>query len=218
MSTESISAWWWRPAPNATNFGDELGPTILTRHGHDLVWSPLREAELIVGGSVLQIVHRMGQQLRPNVKVWGSGLIEEQSPRVSPNVDHVMVRGQLTRSRLRLPQVTPLGDPGILAPLVWGALPASTGTLFVRHMVDSRPKPSWADAEASCLQPVDEMMEAIRKASTVVTSSLHGFIVAQSYDIPAYHWQHPKVIGGPFKFLDYMTGVAAPNLMLELLA
>src|SRR5688572_2336750 len=72
---DELAVWAWRhPSGRITNFGDELGPAILTRLGYvvrrvnDLV-----DADLVACGSILEIVNR--HTIRRGLMVWGSGLM-----------------------------------------------------------------------------------------------------------------------------------------------
>ncbi|MFE4519995.1 hypothetical protein ACFRMQ_38215 [Kitasatospora sp. NPDC056783] len=64
------------------------------------------------------------------------------------------------------------------------------------------------------------MVAAIGRCATIVSSSLHGLIVAQSYGIPAMRIHEARVIGGNFKWADYATALTRPveEIQRELVA
>jgi hypothetical protein len=55
---------------------------------------------------------------------------------------------------------------------------------------------------------VAKFVEEIHTCELILSSSLHGIILADSYNIPAYHTiLSNNVIGGEFKFRDYYASV-----------
>jgi hypothetical protein len=49
------------------------------------------------------------------------------------------------------------------------------------------------------------LLEAIRGASLVRTSSLHALVAADAMGVPQVYEPHPGVIGGDWKFNDYFS-------------
>jgi pyruvyltransferase len=57
------------------------------------------------------------------------------------------------------------------------------------------------------LLPWREVVDKICSCKEIVSSSLHGIIIAEAYGIPATYASYSnKVIGGDFKFRDYLLG------------
>jgi hypothetical protein len=132
-----------------------------------------------------------------------------------PNIKHLDIRalrGELTRRALNENSKhsigdVPLGDPGILAPALYELAPRQAHRLgVVPHYIDSRPF-GYADVVIDVTAPPHEVIYEISKCSYIMSSSLHGLIVAQALGIPAMRLPYHKVIGGDLKWVDYAMGV-----------
>ncbi|MGW7520071.1 polysaccharide pyruvyl transferase family protein [Streptomyces sp. NPDC054796] len=202
-----VAVWNWSQA-GVRNFGDELGPALLERLGYRVRRVPhIGEADVIACGSVLEYT----QQARPGLIVWGSGLIRGGECDTS-RLDVRAVRGRLTARRLGV--TVPLGDPGLLVSALWDRPPVRHPVGVVPHYLDDRPYP-WADTVIDVTRPVDEVIAAVGECAAVLSSSLHGVIVAQSYGIPAMRLHHDQVLGGDFKWADHATALAEPVEALQ---
>jgi pyruvyltransferase len=207
-----LAAWaWTRPNGKPPNFGDELGPVILSRLGYTVRRVPLSDADIIACGSVLEAV---ASAARPGAIVWGAGLMHGRPVDVS-RLDVRAVRGRLTATTLGLN--VPLGDPGVLVPSLWNRPRVKHRLGVVRHYVDTNPYPD-ADVVIDVDRPVDEVVRAIGECATIASSSLHGLIVATAWEIPAVRLPHANVVGGDFKWLDWISAAhgSATNLRLAL--
>jgi pyruvyltransferase len=195
------------------NFGDLLGPEILNRLGYRVrTVEDMKDAELLACGSIIDMVAPVA---REGCMVWGSGLMRQEAVDVS-HLDVRAVRGKLTTQALGLPEPVPTGDPGVLVPLLWDRPPTRHRIGVVRHYVDTEPYP-WADAEISTRASVDEVIEVIGSCARIVSSSLHGLVVASAWDIPCVRAHHPGVLGGNFKWLDWMSGDGDPDELISAL-
>lgn len=205
MAADSeLAVWSWRPKNSAMqNFGDELGPQFMELLGYRTRRVPLAEAELVTAGSILQTAIVKG---RDGLTVWGSGLIKPRAELPSRTFNIVAVRGRLTAAALELPDQVALGDPGLLASRFWKRPPVRHRVGVVPHYVDKNTYP-WADVTIDVRQPVEQVVAQIASCATIVSSSLHGIIIAQSYGIPAMRLQHGKVVGGNYKWADFQTAV-----------
>ncbi|MFJ9690595.1 polysaccharide pyruvyl transferase family protein [Kitasatospora sp. NPDC101183] len=212
IGASEIAVWNWSGA-GIRNFGDELGPVLLERLGHRVRRVPdIADAEVITCGSVLEFM----QSARPGLVVWGSGLIRGGHCDAE-RFDVRAVRGRLTAQRLGV--TVPLGDPGLLVSALWKRPPVRHQVGVVRHYVDDRVY-SWADTVIDVTEPVDDVVTAIGRCAAIVSSSLHGLIVAQSYGIPAVRIHEARLVGGNFKWADYATALTRPvdEIQRELVA
>ena len=202
----TLPVYWWDGHPN---FGDALTPWVLARYGITAVHTPLSQARAVGIGSLVD-------QLPGDFEgvIWGSGLLHEVETRL-PQARALAVRGPLTRDLLGLDEGTVLGDPGLLvgrhfsrSARRWrlGVVPHGLHHAnpalerLVRHTsvrtIDVRATPS-------------VVMGQIARCGAILTTSLHGLIVADALGIPAVWTQlEPALWGGDFKFRDYESVVS----------
>lgn len=214
----SLAVYGWAK-PGVANFGDELGPDILRRLGHKVVRAQAQAAEVAVCGSILEklVVAPRGCILA------GVGSMHGGAQRL-PNPKHFDIRalrGEMTRrawseeTKHQIPDV-PLGDPGILVQAVYDLAQRQPYKLgVVPHYIDNRTFP-YADVVIDVTAPPHEVIYEISKCSRILSSSLHGLIVAESLGIPAMRLPFHKVLGGDFKWVDYVTGVNGDTLVSKI--
>lgn len=195
--------YWWRGRPN---FGDALAPLLLKRFGGvDAEWAGTGDADLFSIGSVLESAR--------NAVVLGSGkLYPETQPSLTNR--YLAVRGPLTGVR------TAFGDPGLLAEEL---------VTVPRRIHQLGILPHWSDNDLArdprftrynhvIIDPGDDplvVVKTIGSCHKIVTSSLHGAIVADSFGIPRRIEVAPRMgagnEGGMFKFRDYNTSVGVQH-------
>lgn len=204
---ERIPTYWFH---DPDNFGDELTPWLLPRYGIVPHWTKPQKARLAGVGSVL---HEFPEDFAG--AVWGSGLIRDIF-RPMPRATFLAVRGALTAARVGAPASTPLGDPGLLlarniprASTVWdlGLVLHKIHRGYGEFMRFANRYPRNVLVIDVGLGP-EEVTRQIGSCAGILTSSLHGLIVADSFGIPAA-WMtlQPTPIGGVFKFLDHESVV-----------
>lgn len=163
-------------------------------------------------GSILQSAPR-------DAIVWGSGFLFSTQRLSHRRLDIRALRGAFSLQKLRhdgfvVPDV-PLGDPGLLLPLVLGKCQMS-------NMVEVGLIPHYRDT--SLLRETSGSISIINVASAdvvavarsiwncgfVISSSLHGLVVSHAYGIPAV-WMKSGLLGtDDFKFKDYFSSVGIP--------
>ena len=198
----SLDVWWWRP-DKGINFGDELGPEILKRLGYTIKRAPLHAAEIVTIGSVLEWVERRAPK---QCVIWGAGTIKSDS-KIKKDLDIRAVRGMLSAKACNVSSV--LGDPGVLVSALWDKPDTKYNIGVVPHYIDTRNFP-WADIIIDVTNPVDQVIQEIGSCGVVISSSLHGLIVANSFGIQTMRMHHPRVIGGDHKWMDYSTAMNKP--------
>jgi pyruvyltransferase len=153
-------------------------------------------------------------------QVWGSGILAKSDP--IPNANFLAVRGHYTIERLKecgyaAPDI--VGDPAILMPLVLKPQVAKKYRIgIVAHHwhthVIQQILPNTADfILISLLDELHEVTERICACDRIISTSLHGIIVAHTYGINAA-WASIKSIplaGDDIKFWDYFSSVEIPN-------
>jgi hypothetical protein len=214
---------WRDPDLTHGNFGDEITAPLLERlFDVDALPSRMREAQLIGAGSILdawfhlrghrRFVESLAFHRSTDLHIWGSGFILPDSEADWPQQLHYhAVRGALTSQRIG--RQVPIGDPGILASLIVEKLPPKQHSVgLVPHYIDvDRLRATMALPDNWILidprNPVDAVLSAIASCELIVSSSLHGLIVADSFGIPCVWARTVEPLYGSsgFKFADYAS-------------
>lgn len=187
-----------------------LTPVLLGRLGLPVRWSVYEEAELIATGSILG-------KARASMSVFGSGAMTERAA-PHPEARLWAVRGprslEVARRAGADVSKTVLGDPALLLPLVHAPPVSPEHPLaLVPHYVDREvattltPPPGSRFVNVLRADPL-EVVDEIRSCEAVVSSSLHGLVVAQAYGIP-FAWLRlsDKLNGDDTKFYDFAEAV-----------
>jgi pyruvyltransferase len=137
-----------------------------------------------------------------------------------------LLRGALTAKRCGYNFIR-LGDPGLLASrFATPGLKRSYGLGVIPHTVDKNngELAYFADALGALLIDIEagvrEVIDAIAQCQRVVSSSLHGLVIADSLGVPSAWWQPQpsKLLGDGFKFYDYYSAygeLASPSRTIE---
>jgi hypothetical protein len=201
------------------NYGDNLmGQLLRVIYGIEVEYTPLAKAELIGIGSILDAYHRR-KGVRPfrkrpwrTLHVWGSGFMNEDGVPFWPQTLKVhVVRGPLSREKLGLAD-GPMGDPALLVPRLWPKPSTSSARVsIVPHFVtfsdvcqkygSALPR-HWRIIDLT--QAPQIVSNQIASSDVVVSSSLHGLIVADAYGIPTVRMAgDTRIKGDGFKYRDY---------------
>lgn len=194
--------YWWK---EVQNFGDSLTHTLLNSMNVPHIWSPPSEADLIITGSILEHLPCCW----PGTVI-GAGALFENSDLHLYHTNIKAVRGPLTSERLPNPSSYAIGDPGLLAP----SLIDSQRVIHELGVV-----PHWADTTLYNRFPYGHLIDPrngaifvlkeIARCKRIISSSLHGIIVADAFGIPRQACLPPnaKKEGGDFKFRDYAASI-----------
>jgi hypothetical protein len=206
----------------AENFGDNLMQPLLREvFDLDVEFVTHRKADLIGVGSILDSYFRRhkGRQVsfinrRPwkTLHVWGSGFMDTHSEAIWPQkLKFHAVRGPLSASKIGKPDI-PQGDPAILLSKIWpskatkkhevGIIPHfATYKAFEQAYEAALPK-HWKIIDL--MGNPKDICGDISSCEIIVSSSLHGLIVADTYGVPS-KWILPEnaIKGDGFKFRDY---------------
>lgn len=156
-------------------------------------------------GSVIQF-------LTADAVVYGSGFlfeyVAEQFAKKKLKLDVRAVRGPLTRAKLEeigysVPEI--YGDPAILLPVFYSPL-------IAEHKKDFLVIPHWKTVDKyikmgyPVLSPLTDdwknFINEIASARLIISSSLHGVIIAEAYGVPAILLDEVEK-GNLFKYEDY---------------
>lgn len=205
--------WTWRHPSGRPNFGDELFARIVEAMlGRSIVSHSdgTNRRNLFPGGSVL---HRCVE----GDVLWGVGL---NNPKFHFNklfpadIDIRGVRGPITATFLKhsivreMPPV--VGDPALLVSKLFplGNTVVESGRVgLVHHFNDTHARPCRQGVHLiDPLRSSEDVIRDITRCALIISSSLHGIIVAESYGIPARWLRSPNV--PEFKFYDYYLSTA----------
>jgi pyruvyltransferase len=178
-------------SPVALAYVSGLTPTLVSRHF---------AGKVLAVGSVLQ-------NLRKGDIVWGAGAIRDTPIQPPLGVQFLAVRGPLTRSLIQAEVPEVYGDPALLLPRFF--LPAVRPHCevgLVPHALDRDVMRSY-DTKVKVIDVAgrwQDTVSSIASCDVVVSSSLHGIILAEAYGVPAV-WVRAsdRLSGGSFKFDDY---------------
>lgn len=185
---------FWAQAGN--NFGDILTPLLFERlAGVRLEWADGDEADLFAIGSIVELIPRGYTGLVLGSGCWFDEPVELDAARV------LALRGVLTarHAGLRPPL---LADLGLLAPDLLERQPTERDLPLGTVRAGGDPRPSAGVA----LEPAGDPLLLIATAARcerIVSSSLHGLVLADALGIPNM-WD-PFVTAPGFKFRDYAS-------------
>jgi pyruvyltransferase len=142
--------------------------------------------------------------------VLGSGIGLEETRRDLRNVKTpLLLRGPLTAERCQYQQTVRFGDPGLLASMFVdpGAYKAYRFGI-VPHYVDKKHQEIDAWVQRGALQidieaEIRSVINAVAHCEMIVSSSLHGLVIADSLGIPSAYVKLGRLEGNEFKFHDY---------------
>lgn len=200
-TNKTILAYWWRPRSGPHNFGDELGAIILRKLGYKVKRVAFAKADVLLTGTMLD----PAEEKNPNATVIGTG--SGHTHEAVHNFNVLAVRGRLSAETLKVD--VPLGDLGLLASRMWHKEPTRYNVGVVRHYVDKNEYP-FADIVIDATEPADEVIKKISSCRVILSSSLHGIIVADSYGIPNMRLARDDVITGDWKWMDHKTALIKP--------
>ena len=217
-----IRLFWWNEkriqGKAKENYGDLLGKYLVEKISAKKVvfawpkkWSLLDYFSPIyvtIGSILTNVNHKC--------IVWGSGIISKEYP--IKKAVFLAVRGPQTRAFLlkdgyEVPAV--YGDPALLLPRYFNPIVTKKCKYgIVPHYDDYKIMAHWFQNNDS-IRVIDLMTDDIESKTVellecerIISSSLHGIIVAHTYGIPAV-WQRfsNKVFGDDIKYQDYFESV-----------
>jgi len=188
---------------NEYNVGDQL-PTPIVKHF-------LKVKVKVVGkkskGKLMVIGSECHRAKKGDV-IWGQG-IRRTWVKTLEGVTVLAVRGKLVHKYIDGVVIPPVyGDPALLMPLIYNPRVKKVHELgVVPHFADARNDTYPKDGHVIHVSlPWREFIKELCSCKHIVSSSLHGIVLAEAYGIPAT-W---AVWGGTeqwrIKYLDYLTG------------
>lgn len=198
--------YWWRPK-RFRNFGDELGGWLLDQFGITHQLTDKAEADLLVVGSTLD---RMPTGWTGTIA--GAGNKHETSRVDLTGCRVLALRGHLTAANVTgLNNQPVLGDPGLLAATLISRPPIQHEIGVVPHWSDTELPQRFTGHVIDVRQSPATVIAEIASCERIISSSLHGVVVADSYriprraELPARATDKPAQEGGDFKWRDYAS-------------
>lgn len=221
-SPRGIASYWW---DMKKNFGDLIGPWILEELTARPVYNTIGQLSSTVG-ACMTVGSVITEMQRPGMTIWGSGLIAPLSTaaikRLKPREPEAIlaVRGKHTRKQLMnelgwdVPEV--YGDPALLMPYLFQPetkRPLDRSGLSVIPHYSHKAVLSHDHIKRFGGYPVEvqrqakEVITEVALSDVVISTSLHGLVLAQAYEIP-WVWLRitdKTLAGDEFKFEDFFT-------------
>ncbi|GAA1453767.1 hypothetical protein GCM10009618_16430 [Nesterenkonia lacusekhoensis] len=204
---------WWMETPYPGNFGDAINPYIvegLTGIPPKFSTKPHRTLAI---GSIIKFA-------KPGTKVWGAGN-PRQEEKLDPAADYRAVRGPLTRDLVlrnggHMDEV--YGDPAWFLPKIYHPTVKKTHKLGILLHVNHRGAVKNVDPDVKIIdlrrvgpEEIEAFIRELLSCEAVLSTSLHGVIVAHAYGIPVRWCTVSKarkgIPGDGMKFEDYFQSV-----------
>ena len=213
--------------------GDKLNRSIIREvFGYDIVRATPLTCEMSGIGSGLghfllsddfkiAAAEKISSYLYPETEIWTTGFIENIDQNYNfyrKKIHFCAVRGQLTLQKcekiLKCKLNVPLGDGGLLAEYLLKKRPEKKYEVGIiahykeqEHVVFQQLQEKFKNA---CFIDVrkepEEVIKKIAECECVLSSSLHGLIIADSLHIPNLHIKvTDALLGDGFKFDDYYS-------------
>jgi pyruvyltransferase len=204
------------------NFGDSLSLVIVSALSRSRVRlaGQQEQGKLLAIGSILW-------SLQDQDVIWGSGAHREDQIPGCRIASCPAVRGPLTLQELIKAGVLPEGsqplffDPAILITLLYPGLrdlsPQKGRTLLIPHHSDVAGVAAWLKQAGVSLELVNPLEHPLRVAAKiaqserVISSSLHGIILADALGVPVVPLRLEGNREPFFKYADYFQGTGREN-------
>ena len=209
MHHHPVSTYYWN---KRFNFGDQLTSLLLKRFtGLDSFWSEPHEAQLVMVGSIAEHLPKYYDGV-----IAGIGKLHEETVVSFPNAKILGLRGKLTSQR-KMKNVV-YADPALLADELIPLCDKEYHLGLVPHWSDTEleKNPIFLKYNPIIIRVVDNPLDVITqiaKCRKIVSSSLHGVILADAFGIPRRieiaprMLSHPQHEGGIFKWMDYLSAL-----------
>lgn len=206
------------------NWGDTVNPYIFEKVtginaiSSNSMFNFLKKPEILGVGSI--IVGDLS-----NYIIWGSGVISEKTTLLNKPKEVLAVRGLNTLKKIREVggNCEIFGDPVLLFPEIfsaensvkkykYGIVPhfkdkSSIGIKKIREL--QNPEIKIIDIQSG----TEDFVNDILSCESILSSSLHGLVLAEAYGIPTCRVVFSeKLLGGDFKFYDYYSGVGIKTM------
>jgi pyruvyltransferase len=205
--------YWWQ-GKNNQNFGDALAPKLLKYFtGNKVVFSNAEESEIALIGSIAE---HLPESYSGTIA--GIGMINNKTFKDFSKANVLALRGSLTLERTNIKNNILLADPGLIAiDLIDTFIKKEYKVGVIAHYVDKDLIARDDELVINVFDPIEKVLHDIASCESIISSSLHGIIVADSLGIPRMWKENKKIIGNGFKFYDYASSIGqdlTPNVWI----
>jgi hypothetical protein len=212
-----VKQYWWNERPN---FGDALAPKITEFVlGKQVEWASPSECQLFgLGSNLEKIIDQTFIESRGNVSVWGTGLIApKSSSSANSKLKILSLRGHFSSICLDCTNLV-VGDPGLLVREMYPELLLQKKEFDVglvlhhtQHLNNNwrnKLKDNGIHFFSAGTNDYESLIESIAKSKIILSSSLHGLVIADSLGVPN-EWMNSHGIHRTdrFKFHDYASAI-----------
>ncbi len=212
-----IKQYWWNKHPN---FGDALAPKITEFVlGKHVEWASPEECQLFgLGSNLEKAVQQNFSGSRGSVGVWGTGYIAPRSlSSANSKLKILSLRGHFSSICLDCRDVV-VGDPGLLVREIYPELLEQKKEFevgLILHHTQHLKKKSIDKLRdngihffSAATNDYESLIESIAKSKIILSSSLHGLVIADSLGLPN-EWMNSHGIhrADRFKFHDYASAI-----------
>ena len=204
---KTLPLYWWEPWDGSHNFGDVLSHALVQKMlpGYDVQQPSPSQKKLLAIGSIIHLAQE-------GDIIWGSG-INGKHPATTDyhfrSLDVRAVRGPLTRNFLlgmgiACPEI--YGDPALLLPLFFHEFKKNPIREYI--VIPHISEMLLFHDDPNVVLPTEDWKVVVQKiveSKFVISSSLHGIIIAEAFQIPA---RLLKITNNEplFKYEDYYLG------------
>lgn len=221
LATEGLPLYYWQQK-QFVNFGDYISLKLVEKivNGPVRVYKKKRltnEKKLLAIGSLLYFAD-------DHDVLWGTGSNNKYPDKKDyhfSTLDIRAIRGPLTRDfliknfQIECPEI--YGDPALLFPYFFSEFKKkehpSHDYIIIPHYTEQQLFPRLENQNSNVVYPTDpwdQVIEKILDSKFVISSSLHGIIIAEAYGIPARLLRITE--NEPlFKYQDYYYGTNRLN-------
>lgn len=202
------------------NFGDKILNTNL------VAWMSNQKVKLVnnkdTSPSYLMAGSILGWADKTST-VWGSGFLSASTRLKEAPKKICAVRGELSKyilskQGIECPEI--FGDPGLLYPRFYNPSIKKKYKLgIIPHYVDAKSAylKNFAHPDIKIINIIGEgnrFINEILECEKIASSSLHGMIIADAYNVPSIWIElSNKLLGGGFKFRDYFSSVKREDVL-----
>ena len=234
-----VNIFYWGGNYNTGNFGDTLSYYLFekitgyTHKYYNIVNSKLNDPERTIKESDAHFITNGSIIEYSNIKsiIWGTGIIHSNLKDKIKYDKICCVRGPRTRSALADHDIfidERYGDPVLLTPLLYQPIIRKKYKIgIIPHQIDHTdiisifPPELYSNIRVITQtvnkndKSIENVINDIISCEFILSSSLHGIILANSYNIPVIRFKQNKLAGDDIKFIDYFESIYSDKYLCE---